>query len=129
MSEHWQYLMPLNAAIDDRVALVVSGTLGTCRCLAIRPSLAALPTELQQNEIIHAVLGHRTRRQWYYVSGGHLPNVARPPSRGLTIPGFITINHISLVFFKLLCSVLHRLTVEVEGVWHQKTLTQWCFLF
>jgi len=61
MSKHWQYLMPLNAAIDDRVALVGSGTLGTCRCLAIRPSLAALPTELQQNEIIHAVLGHRNK--------------------------------------------------------------------
>jgi len=42
--------MPLDAAIDDRVALVGSGTLGTCRYLAIRPSLAGVPTELEQNE-------------------------------------------------------------------------------
>jgi len=53
--------MPLDAAIDDRVALVGSGTLGTCQCLAIRPSLAGEPTELSKMKIIHAVLGHRRR--------------------------------------------------------------------
>ena len=35
ISKQWQYSVPLNAAIDNRVALVGSGTLGTCRCLAI----------------------------------------------------------------------------------------------
>ena len=36
ISKHWQYPMPLNAAIDNIVGLVGSGTLSTCRCLAIK---------------------------------------------------------------------------------------------
>ena len=35
ISKHWQYPMPLNAAIDNRVGLIGSGTLSTCRYLAI----------------------------------------------------------------------------------------------